>query len=278
MTLRVHRAEKVRHFVLRASDGEILPGAVMDALRKEGVSCGWLRASGVLADVSLRAYDAETGGLGSAHVLAGPVQALAVDGWLGMVDGVLSGSLRAVLARETDLGLETLAGEIESARAVALEMLVTAFDDLAIGRALDGAAGIWMFGPSPDRALTARRPTAADAASQNPAWSAALEASVDADRTPAPRARPAQQTRAAAMPVRPARPGIDLDAPVPEAGDIIDHFAFGRCDVLKSDGDRLHLKVHKDGRIREIALEMLRVTRIPGDDELSRRFKLERRI
>jgi hypothetical protein len=60
----------------------------------------------------------------------------------------------------------------------------------------------------------------------------------------------------------------------------VDHFAFGRCDVLKSDGERLHLKVHKDGRIREIALEMLRVTPLEEGEEGSdkRRFKLERKL
>jgi hypothetical protein len=73
------------------------------------------------------------------------------------------------------------------------------------------------------------------------------------------------------------RPAPDLDTPTPEAGDVVDHFAFGRCDVLKSDGDRLHLRVHKDGRIREIALEMLRVTRLE-DSGNKRRFKLERRM
>jgi hypothetical protein len=58
----------------------------------------------------------------------------------------------------------------------------------------------------------------------------------------------------------------------------VDHFAFGHCDVLKSDGDRLHLKVHKDGRIREIALEMLRVAPLGDDASGKRRFKLERKI
>jgi hypothetical protein len=71
---------------------------------------------------------------------------------------------------------------------------------------------------------------------------------------------------------------VDLDTPSPEPGDQVDHFAFGRADVVKSDGDRLHLKVHKDGRVREIALEMLRVSRLPDDDDGKRRFKLERRM
>jgi hypothetical protein len=71
---------------------------------------------------------------------------------------------------------------------------------------------------------------------------------------------------------------LDLDTPSPEAGDFVEHFAFGPCEVLKSDGDRLHLRVRKDGRIREIALEMLRVSRLPDGEDPKRRFKLERRM
>jgi predicted DNA-binding protein with PD1-like motif len=277
VTFRVYRAEKVRHLVVRASAEEVLPDGLLEALRREGVTCGWLRASGVLTDVALRAYGSESVSLGSAHLVAGPVQALTVEGFVGVVDGAPSCSLRAVLARETDRGLETIAGEILSARTVALEMYVTAFDDLAVGRALDEAAGIWLIGPTD---AAGRGPSQA-VSQTGPGWSAALEASVD-DRTPAPvpRAPSALQGPSMPMPVpmRPARPGVDLDAPAPEPGDVVDHFAFGRCDVLKSDGDRLHLRIHKDGRIREIALEMLRVLRLPEEDGQPRRFKLERRI
>jgi hypothetical protein len=76
--------------------------------------------------------------------------------------------------------------------------------------------------------------------------------------------------------VRP--PTADVETPIPEPGDAVEHFAFGRADVVKSDGDRLHLRVHKDNRIREIALEMLRVTRLPDSEEGRRHFKLERRM
>ena len=67
----------------------------------------------------------------------------------------------------------------------------------------------------------------------------------------------------------PARPvavsSNDADQVFPEPGDEVQHFAFGKCEVLRSDGDRLHLKVGKDGRIREIALEMLKVTLLDED-------------
>jgi hypothetical protein len=58
----------------------------------------------------------------------------------------------------------------------------------------------------------------------------------------------------------------------------VEHFAFGVGEVLRTDGDRLHLRVGKEGRIREIALEMLRVSPLPPTEDGKRRFKLERRI
>ena len=47
--------------------------------------------------------------------------------------------------------------------------------------------------------------------------------------------------------------------------------------MIKSDGDRLHLKAAKDSRVREIALEMLKVTPLESDGP-HRRFRLDRKI
>jgi predicted DNA-binding protein with PD1-like motif len=288
-------SEASRHLVLRASGGESLPEAIVAALREHAVGSGWLRASGVLSDVELRAYDAELGALGSTRRIAGPVHVLALEGSIGQADGEPSFSMRALLARESDRGLETLAGEIATARAVALEVLVTSFDDVTLERALDTSAGVWLIGSGASAPVpqATRTPAARPAAS--PAWSAALEASERADAVPArprPDAAPAGlraparssglatagSGAAVAIPPRPARPEPDLDSPFPEPGDVVDHFAFGPCDVVKSDGDRLHLRVRKDGRIREIALEMLRVSPLEETDDGKRRFRLERRL
>jgi predicted DNA-binding protein with PD1-like motif len=281
----VHPSENARHLVLRAAAGEALPDALADRLRDAGVAAGWMRASGVLTDVELRAFDAEIGSLGRTRRIAGPVQLLALEGSIGLSGGEPSFSMRALLARETDRGLETLAGEIASARTVALEVLVTALDDVALARSLDEAAGVWLLtggaseGAPPPRPRPA--PVAAPAAPS--AWSGALEASDRVEREPQ-RPRPAAVTPGAGLgaavpiPQRPARPPTDFDVVYPEPGDLVEHFAFGSAEVVKSDGDRLHLRVHKDSRIREIALEMLRVARLPDTDDGKRRFKLERRM
>jgi hypothetical protein len=64
---------------------------------------------------------------------------------------------------------------------------------------------------------------------------------------------------------------------VPEAGDWVQHFAFGLCEVLTSDGDRLRIRdVGGPRRVREVALSMLRVTG-PTDSDGKRLFHLERR-
>jgi predicted DNA-binding protein with PD1-like motif len=283
MTIRVHKSERSRHLVLRASAGDVLPDALAARLSEERIACGWLRASGVLADVELRAFDSQLGQPGIVRRIVGPVQVLALESSIGLVDGEPAFSLRAVLARESDRGLETLAGEIVRARTIALEVLVTVLEDLALERALDPSAGVWLLGsattvtsrPALGSAVSVPLPRPLPATGPATAWSGALEASTQGDRDPSVPLR--SPTMAMPIPQRPVRPGADGDGPVPEAGDVVDHFAFGKCDVVKSDGDRLHLRIHKDGRIREIALEMLRVTPL-DDDGTGRRFKLERRI
>lgn len=275
MSWTVHSTEKARHLVLRASAGETLPGALIAMLRDEAVASGWLRAAGVLRDVDLRAFDAQLGGLGSPRRIGGPVQVLSLDGSIGLAGGDPSVALRALLARETDRGLETLAGEIAGATIVALEVLVTALDDLTLLRALDEVAGLWML--SPPEGMAREAPKAA------PPWSGAVEASERLERVEREPQRPrlltAQSTGdSAVMPARPARPAVDFDVVYPEPGDVVEHFAFGSAEVVKSDGDRLHLKIQKDSRIREIALEMLRVSRLGDTEDGRRRFRLERRM
>jgi hypothetical protein len=280
MSTRIQRSERCRHLVIRVSGG-VLPDAIASRLVEEQIMGGWLRASGVIADVELRAFDAQSGRPAGTRRIAGPIQVVSLESSVGLVKGDPGFSMRAVLARESDRGLETMAGEIVRAQVLALEALVTVLEDLPLERTLDETAGLWLVDPAAghvpakETAVAVplpRPPQAAPAAS----WSSALEASSQVEREPAGPGR--APGLSAQIPQRPAaRPKADLDAPVPEAGDIVEHFAFGACEVVKSDGDRLHVRIPKDGRIREIALEMLRVTPLDAEGT-GRRFKLERRI
>ncbi len=83
------------------------------------------------------------------------------------------------------------------------------------------------------------------------------------------------------MPLKPVKAQVAEEEHVyPDAGDTVEHFAFGRCEVVKSDGDRLHIRLGKDGRIKEVAIEMLKVTLLPPLEgaTTSKHYKLDRRL
>ena len=298
--MKVHVSDTSRHLVLRAASGELLPGALTRLLADQGVTGGWVRASGVLENVELRALDSEAGVQGPPRKLAGRAHVIALEGSVGIARGAIDVGMRALLARETDTGLQTLAGEIVSARVVALELVVIVFDDLAITREVDGDAGVGLVASViATESATRRAPVVAAAAPSAPefsttaasaaapaAWSDAAAASAQVEREayrPAqlrsmPTTGSAASSVGAVVPQRILRPQkAEEDTLLPEAGDSVEHFAFGTGDVVKSDGDRLHIRVGKEGKIREIALEMLKVTPLANDGE-KRRFRLERKL
>jgi predicted DNA-binding protein with PD1-like motif len=304
-----------RHLLLRFTQPARLPEAILAALRDEVVLAGWMRASGVLSDVEVTVVDARAvAGATNAtpRKIEGPVQVIALEGSVGLSGGDVSCGFRIVLARATESGIETIAGDLVGGQIEALEVMITAFDDVTATRQLD-RAGVWVLDategttrPSPAIAL----PTAATAPAPPPAPVAppqimpsptqsgfaelsrapaeAPRAAVEAQRAPSvappamsPKPSPTFSAMNQAMPQRIARPvqAETEDDPVPEPGDTVEHFAFGRCEVVKSEGDRLHVRLGKDQRIKEIALEMLKVSSLPPDDgQTTKHWKLARKL
>lgn len=198
---------------------------------------------------------------------------MVLDVAVGDHEGDVSVGIRAVISYETPAGLVTMAGELVRARVIGLEAHVVGMEDTRIEREIDRFSGVWLWSvPVAGGDADAPRPKTSGA------WGEAIAASEAKTVPKAPISKPTMQS--APIPPRPVakHDDTDADAPFPEAGDVVEHFAFGRCEVLKSDGDRLHLKVGKDGRIREIALEMLKVSPLESGDPGRRRFKLDRRI
>jgi predicted DNA-binding protein with PD1-like motif len=301
-----------RHLLLRFTQPARLPEAILAALRDEVVLAGWMRASGILSDVEIAVVDgrAAAGATATPRKIDGPVQVIALEGSVGLAGGDVSCGLRIVIARVTDSGVETIAGDLVSGQIDALEVMITAFDDVTATRQLD-RAGVWVLDatdggsrPSPQAsAQPSALPTAATAPAPAPAPPPPVMPSptqsgfAEVSRAPVqtPRAAPPMQAASAtsprpsptfsamnqAMPQRIARP-VEIeteDDPVPEPGDIVEHFAFGRCEVVKSEGDRLHVRLGKDQRIKEIALEMLKVSALPLEEgQLTKHWKLARKL
>lgn len=71
-------------------------------------------------------------------------------------------------------------------------------------------------------------------------------------------------------------PSTDEDeAEEPEPGDLVQHFAFGLCEVVRVSGDQLTLRDRKSGRIREVRHGFLKITG-PVEHEGKRLFELKK--
>lgn len=232
--------------------------SLLPALRAESAGPAWVHAAGRLAAAELLAAD------GSALTLLGELVLVSLEGPIG-------GPLFALVQSCEPLGVRLAAGElVEAVTAAPFDACVVVGEH---GAALHAA-------PATAPSAPARLPTPATppAAASEPSFARAI--AVSAERPSAPSLYSGAQTLGQPIPARLARPQVEEEEEetlAPESGDRVEHFAFGTCEVMKSDGERLHLRLGKNGSIKEIALEMLKVSELPDDGGVGRRFKLERR-
>lgn len=301
------RTERLRTFVLHLDKGT-LPDALVSLLRDEVVLGGSVRGAGLVEDAELATVSST--GAPTTRRIPGISQVVCLEGSIGAEGGDVGCSLRVVLSGSPS-GTASV-GELLSARVRSLECFVTAIDDVPmfVHRLGEGISVVGLSAPSA-QAAAARVPPAAAAPfvaapaaagsssgaapmmppeaptepalpDDTPSSPALVAATGSAPTLPEPSAeRPRSgmvvPTGNASMPARPARKqSDDEDELTPEAGDLADHFAFGRSEIVKSDGERLLLR-SREGRIKEIALEMLKVTLLPEEGG-KRVFRLSRKL
>lgn len=210
---------------------------LLDALAEAcGPGDGWVAAVGHVDSVELRLAGE---GADVRKQLRGRLT-------LAQLSGPFGGPYFATLSRHTSLGAELMAGQLLGARSAA----VTATLWIAQGsvRELVDAAPARAEGPTvaPEKA-----PAPAPAAA---GWAAAAHAAAAANLEEE-----------------------DEEPKRPQRGDLVRHFAFGLCEVLQDSGDRLKLRdMHGQGRIREIAVDMLEISP-PTEQNGKRVFKLSRK-
>ncbi|MFO0642952.1 MAG: hypothetical protein U0183_27245 [Polyangiaceae bacterium] len=229
--------------------GSDLVAAARD-LGKAGRS--WFRASGNLSAVEVRR---------SGH------EALTLDGdaLLVSLEGPCEGPLVGLVSHADALGTRLVAGEVIAA--------LTSTTTIVCVLTEEAEAPVLV----PEPSLAPRVPSHHSEPALPPSSPSSAPVIAELARD-VPPARGSAPSLGAAIPPRPARARLDeVDAVFPDAGDRVEHFAFGACEVVQSDGDRLHVRLGKDGRIKELALAMLKVSELPDDGAPGRRFKLERR-
>lgn len=163
---------------------------------------------------------------------------------LAQLSGPLGGPYGATLSRADGDGIEVVAGVLVGARSEGVSALLVSagIDEKAV------AAGTRVETPLDIRDA---RPIAPPRAAKPSSFAARVGISAPTDD--------------------------DETGPVPERADLVEHFAFGLCEVLSVAGDRLVLRdLRGPGRIREIALDRLDVSG-PSEHDGKRLYRLTRR-
>jgi hypothetical protein len=226
----------------------IEPGVdLIDRLAELGRSGeGWIQGTGHVEAVELR-----VAGEG-----ADPVRSIRGRLTLLQLSGPSGGPFSATLARATDVGIEVLGGVLVQARSAGVSLsLQKAGNAPMVPARVVGPPAAEAEAPAASPAQAVGSPTQASAS----VWVAAAAANARARARDAREADEVEQEH------------------FPEAGDLVEHFAFGRCDVLTADGERLRIRdVGGPGRVREVSLAMLKVTG-PTESNGKRLFRLVRK-
>ena len=264
------RIESLDHRLVLLEKGDRWPEALVEAIEKAALTSGTFRGSAVLRDVDVRTFDTTVAQREGGRTLEGPVEAITLEGAFGLTRGSLAVTTRAVLALRDTFGERIGAGAIEAARIDGGEVLVSGFAGTDLVRTMRSDAGVWLFQLEAEvagdrrtapREEETRQPARGPAANPSPAasaWAALADASDAASVPTAAAARPG--VAKTMQPARITAPTSGDDDPIVEQGAVLEHFTFGEGDVLKSDGERVHVRFERDGRIREFSLSVMRVT------------------
>lgn len=269
--------------MLTIPDGVDLVEALSRELRGES---GWVNAVGQLEAVELRAASE---GFDSNRTLRGRFSLISMSGAAG-------GPYAVVLSRALDTGLETVGGFLVRGKAFGISaalqgISVEARVPAAVTETQSNAvvpipvtapaaastpAVVRNVSPAVSRPMAPPVAVHAPTPAAPPVATAPSPAGASAAAPAVPGARWAAQAQAATSPAS-AASDDDEDEQFPEPGDLIQHFAFGLCEVLMSDGETLKIRdVKAVGRVREIRTDMLEVQG-PTDSDGKRLFKMTRR-
>ena len=194
----------------------------------------------------------------------------------GAGESATSITLVALLCRQSESGPETRGGVLAGGAVVSAT--------IRLGSGTDATHSQPPPRSQPVSALQAPAPVV-PTPTPRPA-EAAPPIALPAAPPPAPAAAPSSpSTTPTAPPVfgssgtLPKRPTAvtTVEEVYPEEGDMVTHFAFGRCAVVSSDGERLRLQQERDGRVREVAVSMLRLKPPTVGEDGKRHWELGRK-
>ncbi len=188
--------------------------ALAKLMEDNAIRCGHVRIMGHFERAELLC-DGPKGPGTITRVLDRHVQIISCEGIISELSGNFEPVLYTLVTFEGEAGSVTVGGVLQSATVLSCHLLLDAFDDLFIRRAIDPRVKL-------------------------PTW---VQVFTDEDPSSAPPPAPVETTPA---PVE--EEVFDDDEIIPEAGDKIVHFKFGECLVVKFERENDILQVKQPGK------------------------------
>lgn len=259
--MKAQAPKEQRTLVVAFETGDIFPDSVRGVLDSACVASGVWRGSAEVRDVDATLFGVDHT-VRTIH-LPGPIELVRFEGHVAMDAGRPRATLRALANHPSPFGDKLVAMHVSRCTFVRGNAVVTAWDDTALAHPSDPERSHYFEIASGDESL-------AQTAAHRAAPPVAARAPSPLDSSPAmdhPIKPPAKR--------RSDHPDVFADFE-PEPGDTAEHFAFGRCEVVRFDGDRLHIRTEREGKVLEIAVSVLNVIPVQTDTR-PRHFRLERK-
>jgi predicted DNA-binding protein with PD1-like motif len=266
-------SSQVRTIVGRLETGEECIEELTAFCQEHDIEAGEVRAVGRFDKVEVVSFDSESGDYQPVYEGEGEFDVLNLVGNIATVGDEVIVRLQAVLAAQGPLGSQVMTGELRSGRAVEFEFVLEAFEDLKIERRMNTQSGL----PTIASIQRLETPEPADDASDEAdqanepmkgkgmSWDDVEAAS---DETPEP------QEDTDAEESEDPYGDMDLDSPMLEAGDILDHPKLGRCRVMRVEDDKYaHIRMRR-GKIRKLSLDVVEV-KFEGEENGRNIFKAQ---
>lgn len=259
-------SQRVRRIVGRLDEGEEIIEELSEFCRDHGIDAAEIRGVGRLDRIELVRFDPDLGDYREVFSGEGHFDLLNLNGNVAALGDEIAVRLQAVVSAEGPVAPQVVAGQLRAGRAEECEFVLEVFDDLELERRLDNETGLLSLQAIKKKEL--EEPSDAETGDesfggQSMKWEEAADAARQADsRQTGTDGNGGASTSTSAGASEESSPeeiygDMDLDEPVLEPGDILDHSKLGRCRVMKVEDDKYaHIRMPR-GKIRKLSLDIL---------------------
>ncbi len=282
----VQESTRTRSIVGQLDSGDECVSTLTDFCDEHDIQAAQIRAIGRLDRAEVVRFEEDTGDYEPVFEGEATFDVVQLNGNISTLGNQIVARLETVLSTEGPAGPQVITGQLRSGRVVELEFTLEVFDDLEFERQLDQKTGRLALNairreepesssdeseqaPATDddpETVDGKAMTWGDVANEEPQSAEAPSSSQPRPDDARPSSSPGPSPTSTSSPeddeqdVEDIYGDMDLDSPMIEAGDILDHPDLGRCRVIKVEEDEyIHVRTPQRGRMRKLSLNVVDV-------------------